>query len=275
MLCMYEAPGSIPSISIWTSLVAQMVKHLPAMQKIQVQSLGWEDPLEKEMATHSSTLAWKIPWMKEHGRLQSMGCKESYTTEQLCFCFLYRYASATLAKTRQAHTFPVHLKCKQVLGRWTDKWRTPWDQWLWTLDKLVVFQPVRLPGADIDQGMGSERGVPWERQQQDSRVCQRRAITLDPKTQAGKEAGEDVTWARCRDQVARPVDCRAGQGLSQSNSTGKTRFHISWSRQRTRWIESPHQWPLVELVCWMLNSENASAVTVFGPCFCAGSSYGV
>ena len=55
------------------SLVAQMVKHLPAMRETQVQSLGWEDPLEKEMATHSSTLAWKIPWMEEPGRLQSMG----------------------------------------------------------------------------------------------------------------------------------------------------------------------------------------------------------
>ena len=50
-----------------------MVKHLPTMREIQVQSLGWEDPLEKEMATHSSTLAWKIPWMKERCRLQSMG----------------------------------------------------------------------------------------------------------------------------------------------------------------------------------------------------------
>ena len=50
-----------------------MVKHLPTMQETQVQSLGWADPLEKEMATHSSTLAWKIPWLEEHGRLQSMG----------------------------------------------------------------------------------------------------------------------------------------------------------------------------------------------------------
>ena len=53
-----------------------MVKHLPAMQETQemwVQSLGWEDPLEKEMATHSSTLAWKIPWMEEPVGLQSMG----------------------------------------------------------------------------------------------------------------------------------------------------------------------------------------------------------
>ena len=46
------------------SLVAQTVKRLPEMQETRVQSLGWEDPLEKEMATHSSTLAWKIPWMK-------------------------------------------------------------------------------------------------------------------------------------------------------------------------------------------------------------------
>ena len=53
--------------------MAQMVKHLLTMWETQVQSLGWEDALEKEMATHSSTLAWKIPWMEEHGRLQSMG----------------------------------------------------------------------------------------------------------------------------------------------------------------------------------------------------------
>ena len=55
------------------SLVAQRVKHLPAMQETQVQSLGREDPLEKEMATHSSALAWKIPWTEEPGGLQSMG----------------------------------------------------------------------------------------------------------------------------------------------------------------------------------------------------------
>ena len=56
-----------------TSLVAQMVKCLPTMQETWVRSLGWEDPLKKEMATHSSILAWKIPWMEERGRLQSMG----------------------------------------------------------------------------------------------------------------------------------------------------------------------------------------------------------
>ena len=55
------------------SLVAQLVKNLPAMQETQVRSLGGEDPLEKEMATHSSILSWKIPWTEEPGRLQSMG----------------------------------------------------------------------------------------------------------------------------------------------------------------------------------------------------------
>ena len=55
------------------SLMAQMVKRLPAMREIQVRSLGQEEPLEKEMETHSSTLAWKIPWTEEPGRLQSMG----------------------------------------------------------------------------------------------------------------------------------------------------------------------------------------------------------
>ena len=73
-----------------TSLVAQIVKRLPTMWETRVQSLGREDPLEKEMATQSSTLAWKIPWTEEPGRLQSMGCKESDTTEKLHFLLLQR-----------------------------------------------------------------------------------------------------------------------------------------------------------------------------------------
>ena len=56
-----------------TSLVAQTVKCLPTVRETRVQSLGWEDPLEKEMATHSSILAWEIPWTENPGRLQSMG----------------------------------------------------------------------------------------------------------------------------------------------------------------------------------------------------------
>ena len=60
-------------IKVHVSSVAQMVKRLSTMQETRVRSLGWEDPLEKEMATHSSTIAWKIPWTEEPGRLQSMG----------------------------------------------------------------------------------------------------------------------------------------------------------------------------------------------------------
>ena len=73
----YLAKQSIP----WDSPVAQTVKSLPVMRENPVRSLGQEDPLEKEMATHSSMLAWKIPWTEEPGRLQSMGHKESDMTE--------------------------------------------------------------------------------------------------------------------------------------------------------------------------------------------------
>ena len=82
----YLSEGKIqlyPKQHTGASLVAQKVKHLPAMQETWVWSLGREDRLEKEMATHSSILAWKIPWMEEPGRLQSL--KELDTTEQLHF----------------------------------------------------------------------------------------------------------------------------------------------------------------------------------------------
>ena len=63
-------------VKSWASLVAQMVKNLPAIQEIQVQSLGQEDPLEKRMATYSSILAWRIPWTEEPHGLQFMGPKK-------------------------------------------------------------------------------------------------------------------------------------------------------------------------------------------------------
>ena len=64
----------------WASLMAQSVKSLPAMQETRARFLGQEAPLEKEMATHFSILAWRIPWTEEPGRLQSMGSQESDTT---------------------------------------------------------------------------------------------------------------------------------------------------------------------------------------------------
>ena len=67
----------------WAPLIAQLLMNLPVVQKTRVQFLGLEDTLEKEMATHSNILAWRITWTEEPGRLQSMSHKESYTTEQL------------------------------------------------------------------------------------------------------------------------------------------------------------------------------------------------
>ena len=64
----------------WASLVAQSVKSLPAVQETQVPSLAQKDPLEKEIASHSSILAWRIPWTEEPGRTQSMGSQESDMT---------------------------------------------------------------------------------------------------------------------------------------------------------------------------------------------------
>ena len=65
-------PTTMPGTA-WASLMAQMVNNLTAMQETLVQPLGWEDPLEKGMATHSSILAWRIPWTEEPGGLESMG----------------------------------------------------------------------------------------------------------------------------------------------------------------------------------------------------------
>ena len=71
------------------SLVEQRLKRLPAMWETWVRSLGREDPLEKEMATHSSILAWRIPWTEELGGLQYTGRKESDMTERLHFHFFF------------------------------------------------------------------------------------------------------------------------------------------------------------------------------------------
>ena len=75
-------------VCVTTSLVPQMVKRLPTMRETWVQSLGWEDLLEKEIATHSSILAWKIPWMEEPVGYSSWGRKELDMTERLHFHFM-------------------------------------------------------------------------------------------------------------------------------------------------------------------------------------------
>ena len=73
-----------------------MVNRLPTMWEIQVQSLGWEDVLEKEMATHSSILAWKIPWTVEPGRLQSMGSKRVGHERTTSLSLFFHYGRQSL-----------------------------------------------------------------------------------------------------------------------------------------------------------------------------------
>ena len=83
-LCMGTPQARILGMCACVSLVAQTVKHLPAMRETWAWSLGWEDPLEKEMATHSSTLAWRIPRTEKPGKLP-WGYRELDTTEWLHF----------------------------------------------------------------------------------------------------------------------------------------------------------------------------------------------
>ena len=83
-----------------TSLVAQIVKHLPTMRETWVQSLGQEYSLEKEMATHCSILAWKIPWMEEPGRLQSMGSLRVGHNWATFFVSFYHYQNLDLSASR-------------------------------------------------------------------------------------------------------------------------------------------------------------------------------
>ena len=112
--------------SLGASLIAQLVNHLPAVQETQVRFLDREDPLEKETATHSSVLAWRIPWTEEPGRLQSMGSQESDTTSwlhhhQCPISFLGTQLGNTGAKNLPGG--PVaETPCSQCRGPGFDPW---------------------------------------------------------------------------------------------------------------------------------------------------------
>ena len=104
-------------------LVAQMVKCLPAMRETGVQSLGWEDLLEKEMATHSSILAWRIPRTEEHGRLQPMGSQKfghdwgSFTSQQLT-TQTHKIECDVLKMDGSCRHRLIHVKCLSSVHRW-------------------------------------------------------------------------------------------------------------------------------------------------------------
>ena len=98
-ICFFECYSFLPQVSINLSIpYMEMVRSLHAMQETQVQSLGWEDPQEKEMANHSSILAWKIPWVEEPGRLQTMESQRpiSYLGTYIFFFILFQLSRVTL-----------------------------------------------------------------------------------------------------------------------------------------------------------------------------------
>ena len=104
------------SFSVHYSLVSQMVKNLPAMREAWVRSLGWEDPLEEEMATHSSILAWRIPWTEEPGGLQSMG-SQSDTTQR---------PSTSTHRSKKFCLQNVNLVCKSLADPLNQIMQTGW-----------------------------------------------------------------------------------------------------------------------------------------------------
>ena len=108
-----EGIGYPPHYS-WGSLVAHMVKNLSVKQEMQAQSLGWEDPLEEGMATHSSILAWRIPWTEEPGRLPSMGSQRVRhnlaTKQQPCSVELL-----SLSVHKAWQTLPGHRRLQPTL----------------------------------------------------------------------------------------------------------------------------------------------------------------
>ena len=146
---------------------AQSEKDLPAVQETCVRFLGWEDPLEKEMATRSSTLAWKIPWMKEPGRLQPMGSKRvghDWATSHLIHWkdWCWSWSSNTLATWWEELThwkrpwWWERLKAgREREDRGWDDWMASLIQWTWVWASSGIWWWTGKPG--VLQSMGSQR----------------------------------------------------------------------------------------------------------------------
>ena len=123
------------------SLVAQRLKHLPAMWETWVLSLGQEDPLEKEMATHSSILAWRIPWTEEFDGLKSMGRKELDTTERLYFHFHLLFFTTRSLRHRKDRGFII--QGYRVDNRKFNKFSK-----VCSLDPMVLWSPTVESSCD-------------------------------------------------------------------------------------------------------------------------------
>ena len=141
-------------------LVAQKVKRLPTMQETQVWFLGQEDPLEKEMATYSSTLAWKIPWTEDPGRLQFMGSQRVEHDWETSLSLSLLFKSIFLV------SFPRWLSGKESSCQFMRHRRCGFDPWVRKIPRRRKWQPtsVFFPGeshgqslAGYSQSIGSQR----------------------------------------------------------------------------------------------------------------------
>ena len=121
--------------------MAQTVKHLSTMRETQVWSLGWEDPLEKEMAIHSSTIAWKIPWTEEPGRLQSMGSQgvgHNWVTSLRSSKQHRAKANRILPRGRTGHSKHPHPTTQEkTLHMDITRWSTLKSDWLYSLQPKI------------------------------------------------------------------------------------------------------------------------------------------
>ena len=140
-----------------TSLVAQMVNSLPTMWETWVQSLVWEDSLEKEMITHSITLVWKIPWMEEHGSLQSMGSqrvRHNWATSLSFFLsvMFIDFPVAQLVKN------PPEMQETWV---WSLGWEDPLEKGTATDSSIL---PCRIPWGHQESNILAWR-IPWGRKE--------------------------------------------------------------------------------------------------------------
>ena len=143
--------------------MALTVKRLSTTQETRVRSLGWEDPLEKEMAIHSSTIAWKIPWTEEPGRLhRPWGRKELDTTERLNFPFLshpYMTTGKTIALTRQTFVGTVMPLLFNKLSRLVidslPKSKHLLISWLQS-PSAVILEPPKIKSATVSPSICHE-----------------------------------------------------------------------------------------------------------------------
>ena len=137
------------------SLVAQSVKNLPAVQETQVRSLGWEDPLEKEMATHSSILAWKISWTEEPGGLQSMGSQrvghdwatntQTYSTLQMRSLWSIHYIMVKISM-RTISSQPVSKGGVYFLTPYQQAWES---DFLWSVKCKQKWHRTFFPSKSL------------------------------------------------------------------------------------------------------------------------------